>query len=113
MVNALPALLEHSLLITRTNVLANALKDALSVLETRTHALNALPATIYQDLHAKLVMLVNMPPLSQLPQDHALVARKPTVKLVPPLLTSRLVPPVTINTIFLQAPARLVQLATV
>jgi len=109
----LPALPEHSLLITRTNVPMNALKDALSALETRTLVLNALPATIYQDLHAKLVMLVNTPLLNPLPQDHASIARKPTVRLVPHLLTSRLVPPVTIFTISLEVPARLVPSPTV
>jgi len=64
-------------------------------------------------VHAQLVTLVNMPLLNQLPQVHASVVRKPTVKLVLHLLTSRHVPPALIVTISLQAPASLVQSPTV
>jgi len=54
-----------------------------------------------------------MPLLNPLPQDHASLARNSTVRLVPHLLTSRLVPPVTIFTISLEVPASLVPSPTV
>jgi len=51
--------------------------------------------------------------LNQLLQDNASVARKPTVKLVLHPLCLAPVPPVWIDTISVEAPARLVQIANV
>lgn len=90
-----------------------ALQHALNAVELRLLAVNAQPVTICQDPHVLVVTLVNTPLLNQPPHLHASVARKPTVRLVLHLPIPRPVPPVILDTISLEAPARLVHLPTV
>jgi len=101
------ALMEHSLLMVTTNA-QPAINHALHAVEPRPPVSHAQPVPICQDPHAQLVTLENMPLLSQLPYLHVSVARKPTVSFVLHLLIPIHVPLVTIDTISLQEPARLV-----
>jgi len=107
------ALMENSHLLVRINAQMTAIQDVINVLEIRTHVLNALPATICQDPHVPLVDLVNILLLSQLPEDHVSIVRKPTVKLVLPLTPPRPVLSVWIRSISLTVPARLVPIVNV
>jgi len=106
-VNVNHVLLEHSHLMVITNVQL-AQQHAINAVELRTYALNAQPIPIYQEPHAYLVPLVYMHLLNQLTQLHASLVRNSTVKPVLHLSPPRPVPPVTINIISPQAPARLV-----
>jgi len=85
-----------------------AINPALHAVELRPPVSHAQPVPICQDPHAQLVALANMPLLSQFPHLHVSVARKPTVRLVLHPRCPALVPLVTMDTILLQAPARLV-----
>lgn len=104
----LPALMEHSQLLVITNAQL-ALQHALNAVELRTLAANAPPLTICQYPHVILVVLLNIPLLNQPPHLHASIVRKPTVRLVLHLLSRRPVPPVMMDTISLEVPARLAQ----